>query len=72
VNIAHARALLAVPADTRPAETDADSEPDPPHIPPKQCACCGGRMIIIETFARGCQPRHHPTPPASAIKIDTS
>jgi len=26
-------------------------------------------MIIIETFARGCSPRTHPT---NAIRIDTS
>ena len=24
------------------------------------CPCCGGRMIIIETFERGCQPKHRP------------
>ncbi len=29
-------------------------------------------MIIIETFARGCQPTHQPTPAPAAIRIDTS
>ena len=29
-------------------------------------------MIIIETFARGCQPKHRPTPAPTAIRIDTS
>jgi hypothetical protein len=29
-------------------------------------------MIIIETFARGRQPKHHPAPANAAIKIDTS
>jgi hypothetical protein len=29
-------------------------------------------MIIIETFARGCQPRHQPSSPTVAIRIDTS
>jgi hypothetical protein len=29
-------------------------------------------MIIIETFARGCQPKHRPAPAAAAIRIDTS
>ena len=24
------------------------------------CPCCGGRMIIIETFQRGCPPRYRP------------
>ena len=38
---------------------------------PRPCPCCGGRMIIIETFARGCEPKYRPTPPA-AIRIDTS
>jgi hypothetical protein len=33
------------------------------------CPCCGGRMIIIETFARGCSPR---TRPAGSIRTDTS
>ena len=27
------------------------------------CPCCGGRMIIIETFERGCSPRYRPTAP---------
>jgi hypothetical protein len=31
------------------------------------CACCGGRMIVVETFQAGCEPRHAPT-----IRIDTS
>jgi hypothetical protein len=29
-------------------------------------------MIIIETFARGSTPRHRPTDPITAIRIDTS
>jgi Putative transposase/Transposase zinc-binding domain len=33
------------------------------------CPCCGGRMIVIETFERGCSPRTHPV---SVIRIDTS
>ena len=36
------------------------------------CPCCGGRMIIIETFARGQQPQNYPTPGAPKISIDTS
>jgi hypothetical protein len=69
-NIAHARALLAVPPDPMPPE--AAAEPDQPHALPKPCPCCGGRMIIIETFARGCQPKHHPTTPTPVVRIDTS
>jgi len=29
-------------------------------------------MIIIETFERGSTPRHRPTGPIIAIRIDTS
>jgi hypothetical protein len=69
-NIAHTRALLAVPST--PPETDASSEPDQPPTLAKPCPCCGGRMIIVETFARGHQPKHRPTQAATAIRIDTS
>jgi hypothetical protein len=43
-----------------------------PRVLPRPCPCCGSRMIIIETFARGCEPKHRPTPPPAAIRIDTS
>jgi hypothetical protein len=36
------------------------------------CPCCGGHMTIIETFQAGRQPRHRPTAPILAIRIDTS
>ena len=62
-NIAHARELLAVPK--RQAEPTDATDPHP-------CPHCGGRMIIIETFARGSTPRHRPTGPMIAIRIDTS
>jgi hypothetical protein len=39
---------------------------------PRPCPCCGGRMIIIETFARGCEPKHQPETTAPVIRIDTS
>jgi hypothetical protein len=29
-------------------------------------------MIVIETFGHGCTPRHQPTGPMNAIRIDTS
>ena len=60
-NIARARDLLAAPnRNNQPA----DDEP--------ACPCCGGRMIIIEVFARDATPRHQPTGPMTAVKIDTS
>ena len=71
-NIVRARELLAVPPRVTESETDAPAETDQPRILPAPCPCCGGRMIIIETFARGCEPKHRPTPMAPAIGIDTS
>jgi hypothetical protein len=29
-------------------------------------------MIVIEIFARGCRPKHRPTPTPPIIRIDTS
>jgi hypothetical protein len=45
---------------------------DEPHVLPRPCRCCGGRMIIIETFAAGCHPKHRPTPATTALSIDSS
>ncbi len=69
-NVARARQLLGVPV----AAPDDNNEPDntPENTPDKDqvevartpCPCCGGRMIIIETFERGCMPKHQPSPPA--------
>jgi len=55
-NLARARKLLAVPA---PADAP---EPAPPADRRLPCRCCGGRMIVIESFvgvaqARGPPPR---------------
>ena len=71
-NIARARELLAIPARITEPETDAPPETDQPRMLSTPCPCCGGRMIIIETFARGCEPKHRPTPVPAAIRIDTS
>jgi hypothetical protein len=68
-NIAKARELLAVPARSEQLDTPEAPAADEPSRP---CPCCGGRMFIIETFARGCQPKHHPARDAAAIRIDTS
>src|SRR5262245_52788099 len=43
-----------------------------PRAHPCPCPCCVGRMLIIETFPRGSQPAHHPTPVPPTIRIDTS
>jgi predicted Zn-ribbon and HTH transcriptional regulator len=62
-NIARARELLAV------AKPEAEPTVDP-NAP--SCPCCGGRMIIIEVFARGATPRQRPAAPMNRIRIDTS
>src|SRR2546430_17443517 len=61
-NIARARELLAAPAPSQPPETSEAAPLDESRVLPRPCPCCGGRMIIIETFAHGCQPKHRPTP----------
>lgn len=65
-NIARARELLAV---AKPEGNPAAAAADPSK---PACPCCGGRMIIIEVFARGATPRHRPTAPTNRIRIDTS
>ncbi len=59
-NLARVRELLAVPPAAEPAETIEPHD----HRPP--CPCCGGSMIIIETFERCAQPRAPPAPARSA------
>ena len=54
-NLAQARRLLSAPVSDQ-AEQDCGDDVHPP------CPCCGGRMIVIETFARWCQPRAPPEP----------
>ena len=72
-NIARARDLLAVqPAQSNPRYPETTPEADQPRMLPRPCPCCGGRMIIIETFTRGCEPSHRPTPAPLPIRIDTS
>ena len=71
-NIARARQLLAMPSPSQPLDASAAVAIDQPRMLPRPCPCCGGSMFIIETFARGCQPKSRPTPMPAAIRIDTS
>jgi len=71
-NIARARNMLALPLIPIEAIKAATANPDEPKTPEHPCPCCGGRMVIIETFQRGCSPTYQPAPPTSAIRIDTS
>jgi len=65
-NIARARQLLAA-LNRNNESADAAANHNEP-----ACPCCGGRMIIIEVFARGATPRHQPTAPITTVRIDTS
>jgi hypothetical protein len=61
-NIARAKELMAVPTPAvNPPAADDTVDPDAmtDHRPP--CPCCGGRMIIVEVFARGSAPRGPPS-----------
>jgi Putative transposase/Transposase zinc-binding domain len=65
-NIAHARALLTAPEpETVRAKTTSAAAAPIDHRPP--CPCCGGRMIIVETFKRGGGPRG-PPPAEPAVR----
>jgi hypothetical protein len=67
-NIAQARELLNAAASTATDPEDETTTDDVPQsVLPTPCPCCGGRMIVIETFAAGCWPRNAPI-----IRIDTS
>ena len=73
-NVARARELIAAPAPLVAPPTEHQN-PDPTagaatdHRPP--CPCCGGRMIIVEIFARGATPRG-PPPGGTRVRIATS
>jgi hypothetical protein len=62
-NLASARELLAAapPPDDAAPEEPLDTRPP--------CPCCGGRMIVVEAFARWSQPRAPPRSPPQAEGI---
>ena len=59
-NIARIRSLLRAAGPQ--SEAAGTGEPLRPSYP---CPCCGGRMLVIETFGRGCTP-------TTPIQVDTS
>ena len=61
----HVRQLLGV---APPVTADAQVEPDDAR---PLCPCCGGHMVVIETFERRRQPRAPPAP-ATLPGIQTS
>ena len=68
-NIAKACRLLDVPAEQHEAGDDSRAEDAELSHP---CPCCGGRMVIIETFQRGASPHYRPAASTAVIRIDTS
>jgi len=61
-NIARARQLMAAPmaeVDAPAVHDTADPDATTDHRP--LCPCCGGRMLIVEVFARGGAPRGPPS-----------
>ena len=56
------RELLAVPGND--GNNDEAENDDAAALDELACPCpkCGGRMIVIETFEGGCEPRHMTMP----------
>jgi len=61
-NIAKGRALLNVVRLPATPQEQHGITTDTPRVLPCPCPRCGGRMIVIEVFARGCEPRWRPMP----------
>ena len=68
-NIALVRRLLAVPDPTPSSRASDHAENGRVDEDWNACPCCGGRMIIVEAFEPGCQPRFWPVP---SIGLDSS
>jgi hypothetical protein len=68
-NIAVIRKLLRVKAPDIDHSTDdlAESTDDQPHVLAIPCPCCGGQLIIVETFPPQQQPRAPPVRSRPAI-----
>ena len=59
-NLMRARALLAVPEPEADRGGTDNADPAAPTDTRPRCPCCGGRMIVLETFARGHPARAPP------------
>jgi hypothetical protein len=68
--IAKARELLAVSPPEPAPKPAIPADDTAPCVWPTPCPCCGGRMFVIEVFARGAAPRHRASP--QPVSIDTS
>ncbi len=67
-HLARMRTLLAV---SPPAIPTGRADPSTADRPLQSCPCCSARMMIVEVFGRGEQPRYRAAAPAG-IRIDTS
>ncbi len=68
-NLATMRALLAMAAPVSNASDACKAGAAALGMPAGICPCCGGRMVIVETFEGRCRRRRTPPKPAG---IDTS
>ena len=68
-NIALARRLLGAPDPVPSSGEGSGADGGHENEDWSTCPCCGGRMVIIETFEPGCQPQHWPT---STVHLDSS
>jgi len=73
-NLARMRDLIEEARPERSSTERAEDAADPKTDERREhhCPCCGARMRIIETFERGQEPRHRPSPAPARIRIDTS
>ena len=72
-NLAKARvALNATQPATTPDDAKCADDANEPPLLSRPCPYCGGRMLIVESFARGRQPKYRPTTVPLIIRIDTS
>jgi len=68
-NLATMRILLAMAAPASNEKEAGKADVPASDKPLRICPCCGGRMLIIETFEGSCRRRRPAPPPAG---IDTS
>ena len=62
------RELFGVVPHLRATDTSDAANDNEPQILSHPCPCCGGRMIVIETFERGAQPRAPPPRPKTETR----
>jgi hypothetical protein len=65
-NIARAKELIAAPLPSIDPSAEQEITDVAAAADRSPCPCCGGRMIIVESFGRGGQPRGPPSPQATS------